>query len=141
MNKPSYKRVLGFTLIELMISIMIVGILMTIAIPSYMSSVRKGNRSEAQAALVRMASNQERFFASNSTYTTDLTDIGLAEDGITDNGHYEMSIAAGETGIGSSYVLTATAHSDMQTDDDGCDELSITSRGEKIPAPDDSLCW
>ena len=51
----------GFNLIELMVTLVIIGILTMIAYPSFMQSVRKGNRSDAHAAMMRAASNLERF--------------------------------------------------------------------------------
>ncbi len=139
------RRVAGFTLIEAMIVLGIIAILATIAYPSFMQSLRNGNRSDAQVALVRVTVNQERFFATNGTYTTNTALLGLQMVGATaysDANHYVMSVAPGATGIGSSYVLTATAAAgDMQTGDTGCTVLSIDSLGQRVPDPSVSRCW
>lgn len=58
----------GFTLIELMIAVVIVGILSAIAIPNYTESVNRGKRAEAQAALLGLATALERYFSNNNTY-------------------------------------------------------------------------
>lgn len=58
----------GFTLIELMIVVAIVGILGAIAYPSYQDSVRKGRRAEARAALAELLQQQERYMTQNNTY-------------------------------------------------------------------------
>ena len=58
----------GFSLLELMIAVAIVGIIASIAYPSYMQYVTKSRRADAQAALVSFAGAMERFFTVNSTY-------------------------------------------------------------------------
>ena len=58
----------GFTLIEIMIVVAIVGILAAIAIPSYFDSVRRSARADACAAMLTMMQQQERFFTQNNTY-------------------------------------------------------------------------
>lgn len=58
----------GFTLIELMITVAIVGILASVAYPSYRSSVLKGKRAEGRAALLDLAQQQERYMTQNGSY-------------------------------------------------------------------------
>lgn len=67
-SKLSHKRITGFTLVELMIVVAIVGILAAIAYPSYIDSVRKGNRAEGRAAITNLLQQQERSFTQNNTY-------------------------------------------------------------------------
>jgi type IV pilus assembly protein PilE len=135
----------GFTLIELMITMVIVAILAAVAYPSYIRSVRKGNRTDAHSALMRVAGNLERFFATNGTYTIDKTQWGLQVTGgnaVTDDGHYVVTVLAGPTGIGTSYVITATAAAgDSQVNDEGCTVLSLSSLGVRLPDPAASRCW
>ena len=139
------RRNSGFTLTEVMIVVAIVALLSMIAYPSFIQSVRKSHRTDAQTAMTRVANNLERFFGTNGTYTTDATKLGLTSDAGTaysDNGHYVMTVTAGATGIGTSYVVNASAApGDMQEDDTGCTTLSLDSLGRRIPDPTTSRCW
>jgi type IV pilus assembly protein PilE len=144
-SRTAPRRVAGFTLIETMITTAIVAMLAMIAYPSFMQSIRNSNRSDAQAALARVSVNLERFFATNGTYTTNSALIGLQlNEGVasSDASHYTIGVAAGPTGIASSYVITATAAADsMQTHDEGCTVMSLDSQGRRLPDPNDSRCW
>jgi len=139
------KRSAGFSLIELIVAVSVVALLSAIALPSFMQNVRKSKRVDAQTALVRATSNLERFFGANGTYTTDASDLGLLIDSgvaYSDDRGYVMSIAAGATGIGSSYVVTATAASGTtQASDTGCTVLTVSSLGQRTPSPTTSRCW
>lgn len=66
----------GFTLIEMLMVVAIIGILTAVAIPSYQASVTRGNRSVAVAALMDLANRQEQFRLNNKTYTADLSNLG-----------------------------------------------------------------
>lgn len=67
---PCRRSSAGFTLIEVMIAVAIVGILAAVAYPSYIDSVRKGKRAEARAALMNLLQQQERYFTQNNSYET-----------------------------------------------------------------------
>ena len=60
---------LGFTLIELMIAVAIVGIIAAVAVPNYTEYVKRASRAEAAAALLDTANKQEQFFVDNREYT------------------------------------------------------------------------
>ena len=69
-SAPMQRRSKGFTLMEIMIVIAILGILLMVVLPSYSDSMRKSRRADGIRDLVEIGSRQERFYAQNSRYTT-----------------------------------------------------------------------
>lgn len=125
MNSPSSQK--GFTLIELMIVIAIVGIISAIAYPSYQDSVRKARRGDAQAGLVEAANDMERFYTENNTY------IGVAWPANITSDFYTLAISAQSL---SAFALQATPTGAQLSDT--CGTLTLSSTGAKTPAID---CW
>lgn len=102
------RKNLGFTLIELMIVVAIVGILSAVAYPSYQSHVLKSQRQVAQAALVSLSSTMERYYSENNKYT-DASLPDIHPDIVPSDGSkvtHELSIDAAD---GDSYTLKATS--------------------------------
>lgn len=139
------KKVDGFTLIEMLIAVAIVGILAAIAYPSYMDSVRKSNRAEAKTELMDVVARLQRCYTSyarfddnvNCAVYKDLADGGIITRGA---GFYKITIAALDGGsTQTTYRLKAAAIESPQTEDTGggCNELTLTHTG--IQAPD--ICW
>jgi len=81
MNIQSNKQQ-GFTLIEVMIVVAILGILSAIALPSYSEHVKKGKRTEAKVELLKIAQMQESYFAQNMSYAKDLSQLGFSANTI-----------------------------------------------------------
>jgi type IV pilus assembly protein PilE len=131
----------GFTLIELMIAIMIVGILLAISIPSYRDYVLRGQRSDGHSALLDIAGRQERFVAQNNTYTILIAEPAGLNMGITTSSdeHYNMSVeACDDDTIATCYVITATAVGSQAGDAD-CATITYDSTGDKTGTTEE--CW
>lgn len=135
----------GFTLIELMVAIVVVGILTTIAVPSYQSYVLRANRTVAKAALVDASSRLESYFIVHKSYTNDVTKIQLQRylkrDSSTSSTQtdaiYDLSISVS----GNSYTVSA-APLGVQLKDTSCLTLSLTSTGiRSSSAGTADSCW
>ena len=128
----------GITLIELMVVIVIIGILASIAYPNYQEFSARAKRNEARAALLRLATNQERFYINNNTFTDDLTSLGFASTPTveTETGYYEIEVTSADA---SNFSATATyLHGGSEADK--CLSFSIDGRGAKSSSPDTN-CW
>lgn len=135
----------GFTLIELMVVVAIIGLLAAIAIPAYQDSTRRANRADAQITLSRLATLQERYFFRTNQYTGDFNDLisGVPNNttSITsDEGFYTVALTA----TASTWSLTATA-TGTQANDTECTTLTLTHLGGKTSADDNAAatteCW
>lgn len=116
-----------------MIAVVIVGILASLAYPSFMGSIRKGRRAEAFAALTAVQQAQERWRANNSSYAGNLTaaaPTGLGLSSTTAGSLYGISLAnAGAT----TYEAIATAVSgSTQVDDGNCAKLGVKMDGGNL---------
>lgn len=67
----------GFTLIELMITLVIIAILTAVIVPSYQTHVQKGYRTDAVSSIGSILNGMERYYADNVTYTTELDKLGF----------------------------------------------------------------
>ncbi|GAA5138678.1 type IV pilin protein [Thalassotalea piscium] len=124
----------GFTLVELLITVAILGILASIAYPSYTSFVMRSDRAEPQRELLRLANLQEQLYSDSRAYTEDMKELGLSQDPyITESGNYSIDATVN----GATFILTATAKA-SQTGDTGCTTLTINETGLKTPA---GSCW
>ena len=122
----------GFSLIELMVVVIIVGILAAIALPSYQNYVIRGARSAAEADLLDLASLQEKIYLNSNAYTASVTaaydgnastgGLGRAS-GQTTNGKYALALS----GVGQTFKLTATPVAGTSQVGDGC--LTIEENG------------
>jgi len=123
----------GFSLIELLITVAIIGILAGVAYPSYTSFIMRSDRAEAQRELLRLANLQEQLFVDTRSYGSDTTKIGLANPFITASGKYSITVTASST---TTFTLSAAAKGSQLKDTD-CLSLTINEIGTKA----DSACW
>lgn len=127
-------RLRGITLIELLIVVVIFGILAAVAYPNYLDYVARGKRTEAKAALLQIATNQERWYLNNNAYTPNLDDVGVRA--VTDSGAYAIAITSA-TANG----FTATATYLLPDAEAGrCLTFTIDGSGQRTSAPDTD-CW
>jgi len=135
MNKAT-----GFTLIELMIVVVIIGILMAISVPAYRDYVMRSHRTDAHSSLLDIAARQERHVAQYNRYADVITadgETGLNMAANSKEGYYTLAAAACAGGlIANCYLITATAVGG-QADDTDCPSLTYNSVGTKTPA----ACW
>lgn len=135
----------GFTLIELMVVIAVVGILVGIAVPTYQDSVRKSRRGQAKADLVQLAQGMERFYTEGNTYTgADLTKLwgGPAQSPKDGAAQYTISFQAAPTST--TFVLQAVPVSATGQNRDKCGTLTLDNLGRKKPDSTDTNlaeCW
>lgn len=139
----------GFTLMEVMIVVVIVGVLLAVALPGYQSSLQKGRRSDAKGALKDVANRQEQFMLDRNTYTTDMSDLGYGVDPmVSGEQHYTVdATACGGGNITRCYRLTATPRpGSAQDDDEQCylfilDSSGAESAQKKDGNPATANCW
>jgi len=130
----TFKRSSGFTLIELMIVVAIIGILAAIAVPAYSDYVLKGKRSDAKAALLQAQIAEEKYRASNTTYGT-LAQIGI--NTTSPKGYYTIAVVG--TPDATTYRITAAPLSPFA--DATCGTLAINQDGAYYTGYANATCW
>jgi type IV pilus assembly protein PilE len=143
----------GFTLIEMMVVVVIVGILAALAYPSYLESVRKAKRAEAKTVLLQLMQQQERYYSQNTSYIVFSSASSNADE-------KRFKWFTGETAKTSAYEIVGTACADDTiqncvkltakpgTDkvnaayaDEFCGDLVMTSAGVKSSSGTQKQCW
>jgi type IV pilus assembly protein PilE len=143
----------GFTLVELIVTMVIAAILAAVAIPAYSNYVRKARRVEARSAILNIASLEERWFTTNNGYTDVPSNLGYA--GTTAGASFNVgssyyTVAVTKVDATSSttlatYSITATATGD-QVKDTQCQTFVVTSQGvqssaDAASAATTNTCW
>ncbi|MCF6436323.1 type IV pilin protein [Pseudoalteromonas sp. MMG022] len=133
----SNKSMDGFTLLEALIVLVILGIVVSIAYPSYQTHLVKAARAEAMVLLLDAANRQEQYFIDNRVYTTTLSDIGVPEK--TENGYYSLSVTVNDD----EFEVKAKPIAGPVKDDQQCTELKINELGQKLSTGNgtNELCW
>ena len=120
----------GFTLIELMITVAIIGVLAAVAVPSYKSYIIKTNRAAAKVQILDIANRQPQFLVANRAYATKAQLEASGYSMPTDiSGRYTYDVTIG-TGTTPTYTITFTAIGEQVSDG----PLTLNSDGVKTPA-------
>ena len=148
----------GWTLVELLVSIIVLTILVSIAVPSYTNQVRKSRRTEAKSALLDLASRQERFMSTNSAYTNDAMKLGYNSSSATlfqysvGSNYYQVNVCVGAaiptacsaaqaTTTGATYLLVAVPINSQATDT-YCGSYTLDNTGvQGNTGTQTSGCW
>lgn len=124
----------GYSLVELMAVLIIIGILAGIVYPSYTQYIQKSRRSDAHVGLLRLGVLMEHYYTENNSYSdATLTKVGSAEQ--TPEGYYTLTISELTD---TSYTLTATPVPEKSQAQDRCGNLTLTHTNVKGPSLD---CW
>ena len=125
----------GFTLMELVITVLVVAILAAIALPSYQQAIRKGNRADAKAILMETAQFMERYYATNNTYVGATLLSNRSPKGAADGDRkYVITMPTQTAGT---YVVQAAPFG-AQTND-SCGTLTLSNTG--VQTPSTAGCW
>jgi type IV pilus assembly protein PilE len=149
----------GFTLIELMTVVVVATILLSLAVPSYMSQVRRSRRTEAKTAVLDLAGREERYLSTNGAlYSTTPTDMGYLGAAfpvpVAPDNYYTLTVCAPATAAGCdpnanpppapSYYITATpVAGTTQANDAECTSFSVDSTGQQFSTGTlpSQQCW
>lgn len=130
MNARNTAATQGFTLVEIMVVLAILGILVAIALPAYEDSQLRAGRADGKTALQQVASDQERYYSNNFAYSPNAVPLATvpAATLLSRDGNYRVTVAACSGGtITSCYIATAVPQGGQAQDD--CGNLTITSQG------------
>lgn len=130
MTRPSVARTRGFTLIELMVVVALIGVLLALAIPAYSDSVRRSRRAVAQTCLTESAQFMERFYTTNLAYHQDRAGADVPAPGACTqdiSAFYRIEFAADPTAT--TYALQAVPLEDQT--EDACGTLTLDNTGAR----------
>jgi type IV pilus assembly protein PilE len=165
MRLQTKNRLLGFTLIELMVVVLIAAILVGIAVPGYQSQIRHSRRTDAKTALLDAAVREEKYLSLSNVYTTTAASLGYSTLGIPiGSGYYNLYVCVGTaeaaattpcvgwtTGqTGSTFVVAAVAVTGTsQANDSQCLYYAVDNTGTQYSSNSTagtgtvttSTCW
>lgn len=131
----------GFTLIELMVTVAIIGILAAFAFPAYSRYVIRSNRTAAESFMLEVASLQERYLVDNRAYAAPLSTLGpTVPVGVASN--YNITVALTPTATPPGYLITATPIGNQLAQDTLCGTLTLNNTGDKTASGSTAAnCW
>lgn len=146
----------GFSLMELMMAVAILGIISSIAIPSYTQYVLKAKRTEAKTEVLRIAQLQESYYVQNLSYAKDAKGLGFSDVSVaTETGLYDVkTLPLTSAGVAdttcdgtnvkpcAAYVIEASpASGSQQSNDSGCQAFRLSSTGLKQAKSSSDTGW
>lgn len=156
MRCPCPRRPAGFTLLELMIVVAVIGILAMVAYPSYMDVVVRNNRSVARAALTDLVARQEAYFTQHKKYADTILDLGFPSSptGLRNSGAlddldtapnpgdivYKIQVSAVAPFTDDINFRVEAVPTNFQAQDNKCATLFITAAGTHGATGGDD-CW
>jgi type IV pilus assembly protein PilE len=139
-------RLRGFTLIELMITVAVIGILAAVAFPSYTKYAAKGRRAAAQAVMHNVGSRQEQYMLNSRSYypnpagsSTDLSGLGITLG--TDVSNFYTVTVTSASSAPPAWTVTAAPRTPQTVNDASCGTLTLTNTGTKSASGGSSTCW
>jgi type IV pilus assembly protein PilE len=144
--------VAGFTLIELMVTLVVAAILLSVAIPGYQTFIRKSRRTDAKTAVLDLAGREETFFSTQNRYSATASDVGYAgafPQPVGSN-YYTITVAvpnpAAAAGSPSFLVTASPVAGSTQVNDTACQSFSVDQLGNQSAlnsagADNSAVCW
>lgn len=125
------KKNRGFTLIEILVVLVVIGILAAIAVPAYTSQLVRGTRSATQAVMMDIANKEQHYLQSFRTYATAPSDLGVTlPQEVTS--FYDVTITKDDATTPPSFLITASPKAGTRQANDG--DITLNQKGDKSPS-------
>lgn len=132
----------GFTLIELMITVVVAGILVAVAFPSYTQYTLKARRAAAESFMLELAGRQEQYMLDARRYADSNTTLGVSTPTEVAS-YYTVTVSADNTQTPPTHLVTATPIGSQLSQDTKCGTLTYSQAGVKTKSGTGSVaaCW
>jgi type IV pilus assembly protein PilE len=153
LSKHARRLMSGFTLIELMVTLVVASILLTIAIPAYFTQIRESRRTEAKTALLDLAGREETLYSTQNLYSTVPTTVGYSGGAFpiqVGSGYYSVNVLVPNPAAPAaqpSFIITATpVAGTSQAKDAPCQSFSVDQLGNQTAlnaagGVNSTTCW